>query len=294
MMKCIFFIVVAVFGFFVLVFVVGEILVLLQFKWSFQGLFGIFDWVQFQCGFKVYWEVCVFCYGLSYVVFCNLLQFGGLEFFEVQVWVFVAEYKIQDGLNDVGDMFECFGCVVDCFLLLFLNENVVVVVNGGKVLLDLFLMVKVCIYECGFFWWIMDIFCQYLENGVDYFVVLFNGYYEVFVGFIVLAGGYYNEYYLGYIIVMLKLINDGQVEYLKNEVGQFQVLEMVDQYVCDVMVFFIWMVELYFEVCKCFGFQVILFLIVFVGFFYFIKKKIWVWVGGEVDGYVMFLMIYNL
>src|SRR3712207_6643886 len=84
----------------------GETPVPPQLKWSFQGPFGKFDRAQLQRGFKVYREVCASCHGLTYVAFRNLAQPGGPEFSEAQVRALAAEYKIQDGPNEAGDMFE--------------------------------------------------------------------------------------------------------------------------------------------------------------------------------------------
>ena len=75
-------------------------------SWSFHGPFGKFDRGQLQRGFKVYREVCANCHGLKYVAFRNLAEPGGPEFSEAQVRALAAEYKIQDGPNDAGDMFE--------------------------------------------------------------------------------------------------------------------------------------------------------------------------------------------
>src|SRR3989337_2424517 len=86
-----------------------------QLSWSFQGPFGTFDRAQLQRGFKVYREVCASCHGLSYVAFRNLSQPGGPEFSEAQVRALAAEYKLQDGPNEAGDMFERPGRPADRF-----------------------------------------------------------------------------------------------------------------------------------------------------------------------------------
>ena len=96
-------------------FAAGETPVPPQLKWTFQGPFGTFDRGQLQRGFKVYREVCASCHGLSYVAFRNLAQPGGPEFSEAQVRALAAEYKIQDGPNDAGDMFERAGRPADHF-----------------------------------------------------------------------------------------------------------------------------------------------------------------------------------
>src|SRR4051812_46655928 len=94
-----------------------------QLKWTFQGPFGTFDRAQLQRGFKICREVCSSCHGLSYVTFRNLHQPGGAEFSEAQVRALAAEYKIQDGPNEAGDMFERPGRAADHFPSPFPNEN---------------------------------------------------------------------------------------------------------------------------------------------------------------------------
>ncbi|WP_036356952.1 cytochrome c1 [Microvirga sp. BSC39] len=293
MMKRTLLIAAAVLGLSAPAFAAGETPVPPQLKWSFQGPFGTFDRAQLQRGFKVYREVCASCHGLSYVAFRNLSQPGGPEFSEGQVRALAAEYKIQDGPNEAGDMFERPGRAADRFPSPFPNENAAAAANGGKAPPDLSLMAKARTYERGFPWWITDIFRQYSENGADYLVALLNGYKEAPAGFTVPEGGHYNEYYPGHVIAMPKPLSDGQVEYPKNEAGQPQAPETVDQYARDLTAFLTWTAEPHLEARKRLGFQVMLFLIVLAGLLYFTKKKIWARVGGEVEGHATPPMTHN-
>jgi ubiquinol-cytochrome c reductase cytochrome c1 subunit len=271
----------------------GETPVPPQLKWTFQGPFGKFDRAQLQRGFKVYREVCASCHSLSYVSFRNLSQPGGPEFSEAQVKALAAEYKVQDGPNDAGDMFERPGRAADRFPSPFANEQAAAAANGGKAPPDLSLMPKARTYERGFPWFILDVFRQYSENGADYVTALLNGYEEPPAGTQVPAGGHYNHYYPGHIIAMPKPLSDGQVEYPKTENGQPQVPETVDQYARDVTAFLTWTAEPHLEQRKRLGFQVMLFLLVLAGLLYFTKKKIWARVGGEVEGHATPPMTHN-
>jgi len=274
-------------------FAAGETPVPPQVKWTFQGPFGKFDRAQLQRGFKVYREVCASCHSLSYVYFRNLSEPGGPEFSEAQVKALAAEYKIQDGPNEAGDMFERPGRAADRFPSPFPNEQAAAAANGGKAPPDLSLMAKARTYERGFPWFVVDVFRQYSENGADYLTALLKGYEEPPAGFPVPAGGHYNRYYPGHIIAMPKPINDGQVEYPKNEAGQPQVPETIDQYSRDVTAFLVWTAEPHLEQRKRLGFQVMLFLLVLAGLLYFTKKKIWARVGGEVEGHATPPMTHN-
>jgi cytochrome c1 len=266
-------------------FAAGETPVPPQQSWSFQGPFGKFDRAQLQRGFKIYREVCANCHSLSYVAFRNLAQPGGPEFSDPQVTALAAEYKIQDGPNDAGDMFERPGRPADHFPPPFPNENAAAAANGGKAPPDLSLMAKARTYERGFPWFIFDALRQYSENGADYVVALLTGYDEPPKEFQVPAGGNYNHYYPGHVIAMPKPLSDGQVEYPKDADGKPQAPETVEQYAKDVTAFLAWTSEPHLEARKRLGFQVILFLIGLAFLLYFTKKKVWEDVGGEVEGH---------
>jgi ubiquinol-cytochrome c reductase cytochrome c1 subunit len=271
----------------------GETPVPPQLSWTFQGPFGKFDRAQLQRGFKVYREVCASCHGLSYIAFRNLAEPGGPEFSPAQVRALAAEYKIQDGPNEAGDMFERDGRPADRFPSPFPNENAAAAANGGKAPPDLSLMAKARTFERGFPWFVIDAFRQYSENGVDYLAALLTGYKEPPAGFEVPEGGHYNEYYPGHIIAMPNPLSDGQVEYPKGEDGKAPVPETVDQYARDVTAFLAWTAEPHLEARKRLGFQVIVFLCFFAVLMYFTKKKVWANVGGEMDGHATPPMTHN-
>ena len=261
--------------------------------WTFHGLFGKFDRAQLQRGFKIYREVCSSCHSLSYIAFRNLAEPGGPEFSEAQVRALAAEYKIQDGPNDAGDMFERPGRPADRFPPPFANENAAAAANGGKAPPDLSLMAKARTYERGFPWFVLDVLTLYSENGPDYLAALLNGYEEPPQGFQLPSGGQYNVYFPGHVIAMPKPLSDGQVEYPKGDDGKPEVPETVEQYSKDVTAFLAWTAEPHLEARKRIGFQVMLFLIALSILLYFTKKKIWARVGGEVEGHATPPMTHN-
>jgi cytochrome c1 len=240
-------------------------------SWSFAGPFGTFDRAQLQRGFKVYRESCQNCHSLSRVYFRNLSQPGGPEFSQAQVRALAAEYKVKDGPNEAGDMFERPGRAADTFPPPFPNENAAAAANGGKAPPDLSVIAKARTYERGFPWFILDVLpipgLMYQENGPDYVAALLNGYQDPPQGFEVPAGGHYNVYYPGHIIAMPKPLSDGQIEYAK-----------------DVTAFLMWTAEPHLEQRKELGTKVIAFLILLAGLLYFTKKKIWDRVGGDPVG----------
>jgi cytochrome c1 len=258
-------------------------------SWSFAGPFGMFDRAQVQRGFKVYREACAGCHSLNRVFFRNLSQPGGPEFSPAQVRALAAEYKIQDGPNDAGEMFERPGRAADRFPPPFPNENAAAAANGGKAPPDLSVMAKARTYERGFPWFVLDalpipFIGMYQENGPDYVAALLDGYTEPEAGVTVPPGGHYNRYYPGHIIAMPKPLNDGQIEYAKGEDGRPVVPETVAQYAKDVTAFLMWTAEPTLEQRKQLGFKVIGFLLLLAGLLYFTKKRIWNRVGGDPVG----------
>lgn len=255
-----------------------------QLKWSFAGPMGSFDRAQIQRGFKVYREVCSSCHSLSLVAFRNLSQSGGPEFAPEQVEALAAEYKVKDGPNDQGEMFERAARPADRIPGPFPNEQAAAVANNGKAPPDLSLMPKARTYERGFPQFMFDIATQYQENGADYLTALLTGYQDAPAGFKVPDGGYYNKYYPGYVIAMPNVLSDGLVSYPKGKDSQPIVPETREQYARDVTSFLMWTAEPHLEARKRTGFQVMIFLAVFATLLFFTKKKIWSRIGGEPEG----------
>ena len=92
-------------------------------RWSFAGPFGKFDRGQLQRGLKVYREVCSVCHGIKMIAFRNLAEPGGPGFTTAQAQAIAAEYKVQDGPNDQGEMFERPGRLADYFPPPFPNDQ---------------------------------------------------------------------------------------------------------------------------------------------------------------------------
>jgi ubiquinol-cytochrome c reductase cytochrome c1 subunit len=106
-------------------------------------------------------------------------------------------------------------------------------------------------------------------NGSDYVYGLLTGYEPAPEGKELLSGQHWNKYMPGHVIAMAAPLNDGQVAY---EDGTPQT---VDQYARDVTHFLTWAAEPEMEERKRMGVKAILFLIVFAGVMYAVKRKIW-------------------
>jgi cytochrome c1 len=240
-------------------------------KWSFAGGFGKYDRAQLQRGFKVYREVCQNCHGMTLLSFRNLAEAGGPSFTPAQAAAVAAEYKIKDGPNDAGDMFERPGRPADRFPAPFPNENAARAANGGAYPPDMSVIAKARTYERGFPWFVFDAlpFTQYQEHGPDYIHALMTGYAQAPAGMTMPAGMNYNKYFPGHLIGMPPPIQDGQVTYDDGTKGT------IDQYGKDVSAFLMWAAEPHMEARKRIGLQVLIFMILFAGLVYFTKKKVW-------------------
>ena len=239
-------------------------------KWSFAGPFGKYDRASLQRGLKVYKEVCSNCHSLNYIAFRNLADPGGPGYSVAQAAAFSSEYKIKDGPNDQGDMFERPGRPADYFPPPFPNEQAAAAANGGKAPPDLSLMAKARSYERGFPQFIFDFFSQFQEQGPNYIDAILQGFEDTPpAGVTIPDGTYYNKYYPGHAIKMPKPLSDGQVTFDDGSPATVQ------QYAHDVATFLMWSAEPHMEERKRIGLQVFVFLILFAGLMYFTKKKVW-------------------
>src|SRR4051794_2383120 len=124
-------------------------------KWSFAGGFGKYDQGQLQRGFKVYKEVCQVCHGLKLLTFGDLAREGGPGFTAEQAASIASEYKVQDGPNDQGDMFEREGRLADRFPPPWPNENAARARYNGAVPPDMSVLAKARSYQRGFPWFLI-------------------------------------------------------------------------------------------------------------------------------------------
>ncbi|MCB1501459.1 MAG: cytochrome c1 [Bauldia sp.] len=239
--------------------------------WSFAGVFGKYDRAQLQRGLHVYREVCANCHGLKFVTFRTLGDPDGLGYSEAEVAALAAEYEIEDGPNDEGDMFKRSGRPSDHFPDPFPNAQAAAVANGGAAPPDLSLMAKARGASRGPVWTVIDFFTQYQEAGPNYIHALLTGYdQEPPHGLEIPEGVNYNPYFLnGSALAMPPPLTDGAVPYTDGSP------ETVDQYATDVSAFLMWTAEPHLVARKRLGFQVMVFLAVFATLMYLTKRRVW-------------------
>jgi ubiquinol-cytochrome c reductase cytochrome c1 subunit len=226
---------------------------LLQPHWSFDGPFGTFDRAALQRGFQVYKEVCSSCHALSLLFYRNLGGPGGPGFGEDEVKAIAAGYKVQDGPNDQGEMFERAGRPSDPFVKPFPNEKAARAGNNGAYPPDLSLITKA------------------REGGANYVYSILNGYGDLPQGFKLNEGMNYNKYFAAgeHQIAMPQPLQPNQVTYSDGTQASLQ------QEAHDVVTFLAWASEPELEARKRIGLESILFLIVLTVLLYAVKRKVW-------------------
>ncbi|TIR46212.1 MAG: cytochrome c1, partial [Mesorhizobium sp.] len=98
------------------------------------------------------------CHSMKLVAFRTLEDLG---YSEAQVKALAAEYTINDGPNDAGEMFDRPGIPSDYFPAPYPNDQAAAAANGGAAPPDMSLLAKARGVERGFPRFVFDIFTQY-------------------------------------------------------------------------------------------------------------------------------------
>ena len=216
--------------------------------WSFDGVFGTYDRAASQRGLQVYLEVCALCHALDYVAYRNL---EGLGFSEAEIEAIAQRASVTDGPDDSGDMFERPGLPQDRFVAPYANEQAARAANNNAYPPDLSLIVDA------------------RAGGADYLYALLTGYVEAPDDVELSPGMSYNEYFPGHQIAMPNMLLDGAVQYTDGTEATTR------QMAWDVSNFLAWASEPNLEERLNTGRGVIIYLLIFAGLLYAVKRKIW-------------------
>ena len=216
--------------------------------WSFSGVLGTFDRGALERGFQVYREVCAGCHSLRLIAFRNLEAIG---YSEGEVKAVAAEYTVEDGPNDEGEMFERPAVPSDRFPPPFPNDKAAAAANNGAAPPDLSLITKA------------------RDRGPDYVHAFLTGYENPPADFELFEGASYNVYFPGNQTAMPVPFSDGDLEFADGTEAT------VEQMAADVTTFLMWAAEPNLEDRKSMGIGVMLFLLVFTGVLYAAKRKVW-------------------
>ena len=218
-------------------------------EWKHTGVFGTFDRSELQRGFQVFQEVCASCHSLEFIAFRNLAEIG---FSEDQIKAFAAEYEVEDGPDNEGEIFMRAARPSDYFPSPFANPQAARASNGGALPPDLSLIVKA------------------RDGGIDYLYGILTSYEEEPPEGVELAEGMsYNHYFPGHQIAMPEPLYEEAVEYGD---GTEPTLEQLSH---DVSVFLAWAAEPEMEIRKKTGLKVLIFIAIFTALIYIIKRRIW-------------------
>jgi ubiquinol-cytochrome c reductase cytochrome c1 subunit len=234
-------------------------------QWSFSGMFGIYDKAQLQRGFQVWKEVCSTCHALS-IPFRALEDPDGPGFSEDQIRTLAATYQVTNATpNDKGEIFKRPGTPADIIPRpeAYPNDQAAAAVLG-KAPPDMALLAKSLKYEPGFPRFILDALpgLEYQEMGADYIHAILTGYTKK-------DDPQWNLYFPGHKIAMPQPITDGAVDYKDGT------KPTLDNYARDVAAFLSWAAEPNLPERKRIGLRVMIFLIVFAGLLYAVKRRIW-------------------
>ena len=216
--------------------------------WSFNGPFGTFDKAAMQRGFQVYREVCAGCHSLKFIAFRN---FADLGYNEAEIKAIAAQYEVQDGPNDDGEMFMRPGIPADRMPSPYANDNAARASKGGALPPDLSLIAKA------------------RANGPDYLYSLLVGYKDAPASVSVPEGMYYNDAYSGHLIAMPQPLYGDDVTYADGADASIEGLS------ADVTQFLMWAAEPKMEARKRIGVAVVFFLSIFVILSILAKRRVW-------------------
>lgn len=226
----------------------GGAVELIKRDWSFSGPFGTFDKAAMQRGFQVYREVCAGCHSMKYIAFRN---FADLGYNEVEIKAIAAEYEVEDGPDDEGEMFMRPGIPADRMPSPYPNDNAARAGNGGALPPDLSLIAKA------------------RANGPDYLYSLLIGYKEPPPDLAVPEGMYYNDAYSGNLIAMPQPLYGDDVSYADGAETSVEAMS------ADLTQFLMWAAEPKLEVRKRIGVAVVFFLSIFVILSVLAKRRVW-------------------
>jgi ubiquinol-cytochrome c reductase cytochrome c1 subunit len=215
--------------------------------WSFDGPFGTFDRASLQRGFQVYKEVCSACHAVKELYYRDLTAIG---FSPEEVKALAAAAQVND-LNDQGETVQRPGRPSDPIARPYPNDLAARAALNGALPPDLALITKA------------------REGGADYIFALLTGYTPPPADVKMGDGMNYNAYFPGHQIAMPPPLNEGAVTFADNTPAS------VKQMAHDVVTFLSWAAEPTLEVRKRTGLKVMIFLLVCVGVFYTVKRKIW-------------------
>ncbi|UKJ89612.1 cytochrome C1 precursor [Theileria orientalis] len=183
------------------------------FPFWFKNAFHAHDVGSLRRGFEVFRQVCATCHSLQFIKFRHLVgEIYPLE----KVKEIAAEYEIEDGPDDQGEMYTRERTLNDPFPAPYPNIQAARFANNGAVPPDLSQMASA------------------RREGPDYIFSLLTGYSEPPYGFELRPGLYFNNYFHGGSISMAPPLEDGMLQFEDGTPAT------VSQMAKDVASFIVW------------------------------------------------------
>lgn len=228
--------------------VASEAVHLPEVEFEHHGIFGTFDRAAAQRGLQVYREVCATCHSMKLV---PIRTIAGIGYADDQIKALAAEYEVETGPNDAGEMFMRPAIPADRFPSPFPNDQAARAANNGALPPDLSLMAKARV------------------GGEGYVYALLTGFSDPPDDVTLMDGMYYNKYFPGHQIGMPNILQPDGVTYADGTPAT------VEQQAHDVATFLTFVAEPKLEERKQMGVRAILFLLAFAGLMYATKRQLW-------------------
>jgi ubiquinol-cytochrome c reductase cytochrome c1 subunit len=216
--------------------------------WSFDGAFGTYDTAALQRGFEVYRTICSNCHSMKLLSYHDL---SGIGYSEAEIKAIAASVQVPDEPDDTGEIKDRPGRPSDHFKAPFANDQAAKAANNGALPPDQSLLVRGRKY------------------GPDYIYALMVGYKDAPADVKVPDGLYYNVAFPGNKIAMPPPLSDDVVQYADGTKATLQ------QEAHDVATFLTWAADPTLNMRHRIGARVVIFLAVFSGVMYGVKRKVW-------------------
>ncbi|KAK3749515.1 hypothetical protein RRG08_043421 [Elysia crispata] len=219
-----------------------------KFPWSHNGPLQTLDHASIRRGYEVYKQVCAACHSMQYVCYRNLVN---VIMTEDEAKAEAEEAMVEDGPNDVGEMFERPGKLSDHFPSPYKNEEQARAANNGAYPPDLSYIV------------------QARHGGEDYIFSLLTGYSDPPAGVKLMDGQHFNAYFPGGAIGMAQALYNEIIEYSDGTPAT------QSQLAKDVCVFLKWAGEPEHDSRKLYGMRALIILSFLLGVAYYMKRLKW-------------------
>jgi ubiquinol-cytochrome c reductase cytochrome c1 subunit len=218
--------------------------------WSFSGPFGRYDQSALRRGLQVYIDGCADCHSLRHVAYRSLSALG-IGYGPEDIKAFAAEFEVEDGPDESGEMYMRPARPSDRFAPPYPNKEAARVDNKGMYPPDLSLITKA------------------RKDGANYLYAMLVGYTDPPEGEERVPGMYYNRYVPGHYTGMNAPLLDNLVAY---DDGTEATVEQMSK---DVTEFLAWAADPHMNDRKSLGIRVVIFLVLLTIMFIALKREVW-------------------